>query len=450
MKKKYLLIFAFIFLSCGTDYYYSSFNIKKDLQWMVSPEDQANMNKYTAIANASKFNEYTSPAIVATPANYVLAFYENRSNPTFDIIGLDNGLNGTIDIIASISTTTDDFLIQRTVGGESISSSDSHASPIAFVNRDGNVVVLAVGGVGFGAGQATDVSKISLSISSNNGNTWTKWKDLPQEIFNDLSNKGYDRYYTTPGTGIILGNGTLACTIEYRSSTQSGGNKNTPAGAAILYSTDNGENWHIGATLTYGGANSHRFARIIAERRDGKLLMAAVKNTGNNNYDAYNAKGALAWYLADNINGTINSFSVTGLPENSGGTVSGGRIKYTYDGKSRDGILLLHSGDTRIYNSPSGDKFNVINPMSFSISDDEGATWRLITNLVGNAGLEKTSFKQSMVIFKDGTIGAAMEESLGPTINPTSTAKDLIFFSIIFRRVSLHSLSGGEYTYEGL
>ncbi|MEI0611045.1 sialidase family protein [Brachyspira pilosicoli] len=445
MKKKYLLIFVFIFISCGTDYYYSSFNIKRDLQWMVSPEDQADMNKYTAIANATKFNQYTSPAIVATPANYVLAFYENRSNPTGDIIGLDNGLNGTIDIIASISTTTDNFQIDRTVGGEAISSSDSHASPIAFVTRDGNIVVLAVGGVGFGAGGATDVSKISLSISSNNGNTWSKWKDLPQEIFSDLSNKGFDRYYTTPGEGIILGNGTLACTIEYRSSTQSGGNKNTPAGAAILYSTDNGENWQVGATLTYSG-NSHRFAKIIAERRDGKLLMAAVKNTGKNDY---NGKGALAWYLADNINGAINPHTVSGLPENSGGTVSGGRIKYVYDGRSRDGILLLHSGPQRRYTNPQGTPFDIPNPMAFSISDDDGATWKLITNLVGTSGISLGSFKQSMVIFKDGTIGTAIEESLGATISPTANP-EIIYFSIMFRRVSLHSLSGGDYTYEGL
>lgn len=447
MVKKYLLIFVFIFISCGTDYYYSSFNIKKDLQWMVSPKDQVNMNKYTAIANASKFNQYTSPGIVATPANYVLAVYENRSKPTSDIIGLDNNINGTtIDIIASISTTTDNFQIDRTVGGGAISSSDSHASPIVFVNRDGNVVVLAVGGVGFGDGGATDVSKISLSISSNNGNTWSDWKDLPQEIFSDLSNKGYDRYYTTPGTGTVLGNGTLACTIEYRSSKN--GDKNTPAGSAILYSTDNGENWQIGGTLTYSGAKSHRFARIIAERRDGKLLIAAVKNTDND----YNSKGALAWYLADNINGTINSFTANGLPENNGGTVSGGRIKYTYDGKSRDGILLLHSGPKRQYFNPNpapGTYIDIENPMAFSISDDEGANWRLVTNLVGNIGIDRAYFKQSMVIFKDGTIGAAIEESLGPTINPASVS-NLIFFSIIFRRVSLHSLSGGEYTYEGL
>lgn len=446
MIKKYLLIFVFIFLSCGTDYYYSSFNIKKDLQWMVSPKDQVNMNKYTAIANAVQFNQYTSPGIVATPANYVLAVYENRSNPTSNIIGLDSNINGTIDIIASISTTTDSFQIDRTVGGEAISSSDSHASPIIFVNRDGNVIVLAVGGVGFGTGNSTDVSKISMSISSNNGNTWSKWEDLPQEIFSDLSNKGYDRYYTTPGTGTVLGNGTLACTIEYRSSKSV--DKNSPVGSAILYSTDNGENWQIGGTLTYSGANSHRFARIIAERTDGKLLIAAVKNTGNNDSNAYNGKGALSWYLADNINGSINSFSVTGLPENSGGTVSGGRIKYVYDGQSKNGILLLHSGPGREYTNPNGQKFNILNPMAFSISDDEGANWKLITNLVGTSGISLGSFKESMVIFKDGTIGTAIEESLGATIKPTSP--DITYFSIMFRRVSLHSLSGGEYTYEGL
>lgn len=446
MKKKYLLIFVFIFISCGTDYYYSSFNIKRDLQWMLSPEDQANLNKYTAIANASKFNQYTSPAIAATPANYVLAFYENRSNPTTHIIGLDNNINGTIDIITSISTTTDNFQIDRTVGGEAISSKDSHASPIAFVNRDGNVIVLAVGGVGFGTGNSTDVSKISMSISSNNGNTWSKWEDLPQEIFSDLSNKGFDRYYTTPGTGTVLGNGTLACTIEYRSSKS--GDKNSPVGSAILYSTDNGENWQVGGRLTYNSV--HRFARIIAERRDGKLLIAAVKNTLN---DDYNSKGALAWYLADNINGSISSFSVTGLPENNGGTVSGGRIKYVYNGVSRDGILLLHSGPKRQYFNPNpapGNYIDIENPMAFSISYDEGANWKLITNRIGNIGIDRAYFKQSMVIFKDGTIGTAIEESLGPTINPSTNPSNLIFFSIIFRRASLHSLSGGEYTYEGL
>ena len=247
---------------------------KKDFEWLVSPSEQASIDtKVQLTGDLSSQN--TSP-----------------------------------DVYAAISTDAETFSPNtKVVGGKySISYFDSHGSPISFVDKDGNVVVLAVGGIGFGRGDASKLTPISVSISSNNGQAWTDWADVDTNVFKTLSDKGYNRYYTNPGNGKTLKNGTLACIIDYRNSSK--GDKNTPEGFAIFYSTNNGKDWQVGAAMNYSGY-SHRFARIIAENSDGSLLIAAVINTND-----YTKSGNLAWYKLDNLNGTITPISVTGLRRN--------------------------------------------------------------------------------------------------------------------------------------
>ncbi|WP_198295112.1 sialidase family protein, partial [Brachyspira pilosicoli] len=177
-------------------------------------------------------------------------------------------------------------------------------------------------------------------------NQWSKWEDIDTNVFKSLLDEGYNRFYTTTGNGITLQNGTLVCMIDYKKHTSS-----NPDGAAILYSKNNGKDWELGSTIKYtGGASGKRFAKIIAERSDGKLLIAAVHNTGND----YNANNSLYWALADSLDGNISDFAVTGLPNNSGGTVAGDKIQYTENGQSKSGILLLHSYPNREYINPNG------------------------------------------------------------------------------------------------
>lgn len=435
----FLLIIILLIAGCGTDYMLSSFYIRnKDLKWLASASEQASIDtKYQVSGDLSSQN--TSPSVLATPANYIIVLYEHRTQNRLDIIGVDG--SDTVDVYSSISLNAENFVSDQVVGGKySISSSDSHGSPIGFVDNNGNVVVLAVKGIGFGTGtDAKKLTPISVSISSNNGQSWTGWEDIDTNVFKSLADKGYNRYYTNPGNGKRLKNGTLACIIDYRNS--SNGDKNQAEGFAIFYSTNDGKDWQIGATMNYSGY-SHRFARIIAENSDGSLLIAAVPNVGNN---GYTNNGDLAWYKLDSLNGTITPITVTGLPQNNGGTISGDNCTFTQNGYKKSGILLAHSFPNRKYTLPSGLKIDIPTSSALSISEDEGRTWKLITNIVGTGYQDKASFRQSLMVLKDGTIANAYEEGDGSQINTTYSS-----FFIVYRRFSLESISKGVYKYEGL
>ena len=435
LSSLFLLIIILLIVSCGTDYMLSSFYLRKDFEWLVSPSEQASIDtKVQLTGDLSSQN--TSPSVLATPANYIIVIYERRTRDRMDIIGVD-GLD-TVDVYASISTDAETFSPNtKVVGGKySISYFDSHGSPISFVDKDGNVVVLAVGGIGFGSGDASKLTPISVSISSNNGQAWTDWADVDTNTFDSLKKQGYNRYYTNPGNGKTLKNGTLACIIDYRK--HNNVDKNKADGFAIFYSTNNGKDWQVGATMNYSGY-SHRFARIIAENSDGSLLIAAVINTND-----YTKSGNLAWYKLDNLNGTITPISVTGLPKNNGGTISGDNCTFTQNGYKKSGILLAHSFPDRKYTNAAGRVINIPTSSALSMSEDGGQSWTLITNIVGTGPQDKASFRQSLMVLKDGTIANAYEEGDGSEITSAFSS-----FFIVYRRFSLESISKGVYKYEG-
>lgn len=440
MLKKYILFFALIYIltGCGTDYMLSSFYLRQDFAWPTSPSQQKTLDYYKHVdGDLTKFNGYTSPSILATPANYLLVIYEIRDIPiSTKVYGVDG--SSDMGVYVAISKNAETFSATPIrVGG----IADDYGSPVSFV-KGNRVVVLATGGIGFGNGKADEITKISVSISTNNGYNWTAWTNvIDTNIFKPLLAKA-NRFYTNPGNGTVLVNGTLVCMIDYKAN----GADTTPAGAAIIYSTDNGITWQLGSTLTYSG---HRWARVIAERTDGKLLIAAVPNTTGNVDNIYNSNGALAWYMADSLNGNISSFQPSGLPNNSGGSIAGDRIQYTENGISKSGILLLHSYPNRDYKNPGagGATGKVKNAMSMSISSDEGQTWTLITNAIGQQEpYDKTSFRQSMKVLKDGSIVTCIEEGDKNVINDTSNQP----FFIVYKRIGLFALSGGKYSYEGL
>ena len=448
------IVLLFTLNSCGTDYFYSSFTIRRELLWLTSLSEQTTLDTRAQITGVvASFNRFSSPSIIATPANYLIAIYENRtlSSADLDVYGI-NGRKKT-EVTARISKDSASFDTTVTVGNtKGFDPTVAHGSPVSFLTKNGDIVVLSTAGAGFaqnlGAAQKTT---LAVSISTNNGYDWTTWEDLDEKIFESLLNSSQNRFFTTPGNGITLRNGTLACMIDYKRDADS-----AAQGAAILYSKDDGTTWQLGGTLTYN--NGHRFAKIIAERTDGKLLIAAVKDTGqNNNVSVYNNTGSIVWYLADTLDSSINTFSVTSpvvqdpvlgqvtlFDRNNGGVISGDRIKYSHKGIASDGILLVHSYPEQKYQAAAG-KETVYNVTALSISADDGKTWTMITNVVGKEGTNFTTFRHSgLVVFRDGSIGIAYEEGIGPTFQERQG------FIPYYRRFGLSAISGGVYSYVGL
>lgn len=446
-----LMISAFLLFGCGTDLFYSSFRIRNiDLQWMLSPSQQSSLNYKSTVLGTGDFR-FNSPSIAATPDNYILFLYERRGNDYPDIIGVNGDTAKRADVYAAVSKNAENFIyLTQLVGGSSL---ESHGSPIAFVNNVNNnseVIVLAVGGNGF-ANSLDDTPSViskSVSIPKTEYTEWTEWEDLDTNIFKPLldDKDKYNRFYTSPDSGITLRNGTLACIIDYK---KKGGNN--AEGFAILYSTDNGTNWKIGAKTTY---QNHRFAKIIAERKDGKLLIAAAENS----YNDYNKQADLAWFLADSLEGNISSFTVNGLPLHNCGSTAGGKIKLAAGGYSKEAIILLHSYTNRETINPNGVVNYVTNANALYISFNDGQNWEIVTNIfyplkfngknyIYDDYDSKTSFRQSMRVLKDGTIAAVSEN--GNYVINTSGGVDT-GFRLVYRRFSLNAISGGKYRYEGL
>lgn len=450
MKKiAVLIISAFLLFGCGTDLFYSSFRIRNtDLKWMLSPSAQSSLNYKSTVLGTGDFR-FNSPSIIATPDNYILFLYERRGNDYPDIIGVNGDPAKRTDVYAAVSKNAENFIyLTQLVGGSSLKS---HGSPIAFVNNKNNnseVIVLAVGGNGFANSQDDTPSVISKSVSvpKTEYTEWTEWEDLDTNIFEPLLDDKYNRFYTSPDSGITLRNGTLACIIDYKKK-----NETKAAGFAILYSTDKGTNWKIGAKTTY---QNHRFAKIIAERKDGKLLIAAAENSADN----YNQQANLAWFLADSLDGSIASFKTDGLPQHNCGSTAGGRIKLAEGGYSKEAIILLHSSPNRETINANNVHNTVKNANALYISFNEGQNWKIVTNIfyplkfngknyIYDDYDNKTSFRQSMRVLKDGTIAAVSEN--GNYVINTSGGADT-GFRLVYRRFSLEAVSDGKYRYEGL
>lgn len=453
MKKiAVLMMSAFLLLGCGTDLFYSSFRIRNtDLQWMLSPSQQSTLNYKSTVLGTGDFR-FNSPSIIATPDNYILFLYERRDNDYPDIIGVNGDTAKRADVYAAISKNAENFIyLTQLVGGSSL---ESHGSPIAFVNNVNNnseVIVLAVGGNGF-TNSLDDTPSIiskSVSIPKTEYAEWTEWEDLDTNIFEPLLKDNFNRFYTSPDSGITLRNGTLACIIDYK---KKDGDK--AAGFAILYSTDNGTNWKIGAKTTY---QNHRFAKIIAERKDGKLLIAAAENSNNNDY---NKQANLAWFLADSLEGNISSFTVNGLPPHNCGSTAGGKIKLAEGGYSKEAIILLHSSPNRATTNVNNVYNTVKNANALYISFNDGQNWEIVTNIFypltpHDSGKwyiyddydNMTSFRQSMRVLKDGTIAAVSENG---DYEIASSGSYSYGFRLVYRRFSLNAISDGKYRYEGL
>lgn len=445
-----LMISAFLLFGCGTDLFYSSFRIRNiDLQWMLSPSQQSSLNYKSTVLGTGDFR-FNSPSIVATPDNYILFLYERRNNNAdVNIIGVNGDSSKRTDVYAAVSKNAENFIyLTQLVGGSSL---ESHGSPIAFVNNVNNnseVIVLAVGGNGFAGSQDDTPSVISKSVSipKTEYTEWTEWEDLDTNIFKPLLDDKYNRFYTSPDSGITLRNGTLACIIDYKKK----GGKNAE-GFAILYSTDKGTNWKIGAKTAY---QDHRFAKIIAERKDGKLLIAAAENSDND----YNKQADLAWFLADSLEGNISSFTVNGLPLHNCGSTAGGKITLAAGGYSKEAIILLHSYTNRETINPNAVTNTVKNANALYISFNDGQNWEIVTNIfyplkfngknyIYDDYDSKTSFRQSMRVLKDGTIAAVSENG---NYEIASSGSYGYGFKLVYRRFSLNAISGGKYRYEGI
>ena len=207
----------------------------------------------------------------------LLAFAEGRVNNCGDA--------GDIDLVLKRSTdggqTWSPLQVVNPGGG------DTHGNPVPIVDRTtGRIVLITT----YNAGR-TDSSGCATpcpctpheQYSDDDGLTWS----APKDISAQASLPGWDSWYASgPVHGIQLTIGAHAGRLVFGVNAETSNGISPIANhAALIYSDDHGDSWHIGAVDTFGFPPGGTYAQkpsevSVTELADGSLYAAGREQGG--------------------------------------------------------------------------------------------------------------------------------------------------------------------------
>lgn len=382
--------------------------------WFLTADQQSKpLNKMVSLKQTKTGEYYRIPGIVVTDKNTIIVVFDNRKGSNADI-----GFAHAAGIEPTVMRSTDGGTTwekEIRVGEAATDKNNAHGDPVIFKANNGDIVVLAAAG-GAWATAPGSPSKISVSISKDDGLSWSNWKEVQGDIFskqlkNLTGNPGsvntyFSKGFAASGRGTTLSDGTLACTMLIGSD-----NGSSMKGAATLYSKDNGQSWKLGGWIQYPG-NNYDEPKIVGQLTDGRILMTARPNSANQNR---------FWAVANSVTDNWIKYNDVNLID---GRANAEGVRYTLKSKghSKDRLLFLNChGDGR-------------KNLTLHMSEDEGRTWP--TRLLLQSG---SSCYSSIDVLGDGTIVIFAEE---PNVLGLKDTYDLVF-----RRVNLYDLTQGKQSY---
>ncbi|KUL53078.1 exo-alpha-sialidase [Streptomyces sp. NRRL S-1521] len=217
------------------------------------------------------------PAVVRTVKGTLLAFAEGR---------VDNcGDAGDIDLVLKRSHDGG-----RTWGPLQVvneGAGDTHGNPAPVVDRESGRILLAET---YNTGR-TDAGNCAipcdrtphLQHSDDDGRTWSRPRDLSDEILPEEWNSWYA---TGPVHGIQLTRGRHAGRLAFAVNAESYEHGRISANhAALIVSDDGGDHWKIGAKDSYPVADDGTFRQkpsemTLTERPDGAVYVSAREQDG--------------------------------------------------------------------------------------------------------------------------------------------------------------------------
>ncbi|MFE0170960.1 exo-alpha-sialidase [Streptomyces sp. NPDC059002] len=217
------------------------------------------------------------PAVVRTTEGTLLAFAEGRVNDCSDA--------GDIDLVLKRSHDGG-----RTWGPLQVineGAGDTHGNPAPVVDRGtGRILLAETYNTGRTDGKNCDVPcdrTPHLQYSDDEGRSWSKPRDLSDEILPDDWNSWYA---TGPVHGIQLTRGRHAGRLVLAVNAETwNGSRVTANHAALIVSDDGGDDWEIGATDSYPIADDGTFRQkpsemTLTERPDGAVYVSGREQDG--------------------------------------------------------------------------------------------------------------------------------------------------------------------------
>lgn len=248
-------------------------------------------------------------------------------------------------------------------------------SSLVVDKETGNLILLFNGNNGFFNSTSSDPIRNYITISKDNGETWSKPRDITYMLYGDecqhYERKTWEAMFLSSGKALQLRSGRIVVVGVVRKK------ETTGFFNYIVYSDDGGQNWDVGIS---SGCSDGDEAKVV-ELNNGDLLMT-VRHKPYRYMSVSHNKGL-----------TFDDFYIRqDMPDPA---VNGEIIRYTskLDGYDKDRILFINDHN-------SAYKKNT----TIKISYDEGQTWAV--SKVVHSG---DAWYSTLCIRPDGTIAVYYE-----------------------------------------
>ena len=387
--------------------------------YLTEQQQQQNFSMGPTILFASTKNpmqHYRIPAIIVASNGNIIAISDNRYNHGGDI----GAVKGLIDVVYKVSKDGGYTWSDEKIMGDKSTSHDydkalNKGDALVFRANDGDLVCMAVSGGGFANATDTTPSRMLRSESKDNGETWSNWEEVGQDLINSIKNKWKNpKAFAPAGRGLTLKDGTFAAAMI--GATDSGG-----LYGLYIYSTDKGKTWKRSDNFiaSTGGHGRWNEPKVIAELNNGKLLMSVrngMSRAGKNDPRMY------AVSLDVPVNGNCNwpSSLLAWQPIRCGGVDAEGVVWTRANEQDKDRMLHIQAG-------PNGRQ-----SLKLFLSTDEGINWTVAKVILGD---ETPAAYSSLDVCGDGTIITLAEEG----------TKAGVHYDIVFRRYNMKAITGEVY-----
>ena len=402
---------------------------ENDPEWFLPPEEQIKpFMEQTIIFKSEAGPEedaggnplpkkiYRIPGITVSEKNTIIAVADNRKGSYKDV-----GFTGSKNIDIVVRRSTDggkNWGPEIIIPPVATDNKNAHGDSLFFSCANGDLVVLCAAGGGYKRDQGFGASKIMISRSTDDGLTWSDWKDVQGDINNFNSGKlqGYDRGFAASGTGARLNDsfGTLMGAMLVNNSSMK-----VQSAAAVIVSTDNGYTWTVRSVAKRTqGTKEQDEPKVITQLNDGRILLSVRSG----NWETKVKKRV--WFRSQaNLGSAWEEFTPKGNFFDGACNAEGILFTSTLDGYDKNRLIHL------ALDSESATRQNLTSFISY----DEGMSWEkqkvLNSGRAGYAALAR---------LKDGTIVTLSEEQ-GGQANLPNTKNEL--YNIVFRRFNLRWLT---------
>lgn len=281
---------------------------------------------------------YRIPAIVRAVNGSLISSTDKRKNN-------DGDLPNNIDVV--VKTSHDGGLTWGPTKTIATGNPKGYGDASLVVDRNtGNVICIFNGNNGFAPSTPSDPSRQYISISKDNGETWSEPRDITYMLYGDEcenpERKEWLGMFTTSGGALQLRSGRIIAVGDVRKKNVQG------AFNYAVYSDDGGETWDVGISGCPVVGNEAK----VVELNNGDVMM--------------NIRGRPYRYLSISHDKGLTFSEAVPIPELVDPSCDGDLILYTSTKDGYDKNRLIFVND----HHPSQRK-----NLSIKISYDEGKTW---------------------------------------------------------------------------